>query len=76
MCVHAHGGASRGGILSIVEKALLAKEDLPSLVLLNPFFYIQLTLFQPVHTQCSFFVFFFQAVFQRLSRQEEKMCFG
>lgn len=45
LSVHTCGGARRGGILFIVEKALLAKEDLPPLVLLNPFFLIQLTLF-------------------------------
>lgn len=40
MCVsgNARSGARRSGILFIVEKALLAKEDLPPLVLLNPFF--------------------------------------
>lgn len=52
MCVsvHAHGGARRGGTLFIVEKALLAKEDLPPLVLLNPFFLIQLALSTCAHS--------------------------
>lgn len=74
MCVsvHVHGGARRGGTLFIVEKALLAKEDLPPLVLLNPFFFNSADSFN-LCTQCAFRK---MAVFQRPSRQEKKMCFG
>lgn len=61
-------------VLFIVERALLAREDLPPLVLWNPIFLIQLTLFWTcAHTVC---VKKEEAVFQRASRREKKMCFG
>lgn len=53
VCVCARAVELDVALLFIVERALLAKEDLPPLVLWNPIFLIQLTLFWTcAHTVC------------------------